>query len=46
MSRYKQVIGNRLRSHTDKRRATEVNVAVHVLNRMLGLGRPDSVRIV
>jgi hypothetical protein len=45
MSRYKQVIGDGLRSHTNKRRATEVNVAVHVLNRMLGLGRPNSVRI-
>ena len=43
MSRYKQVIGEGLRSHTDKRRATEVNVAVHVLNRMLALGRPNSV---
>ncbi len=46
MSRYKRVIGDGLRSHTDERRATEVNVAVHVLNRMLGLGRPNSVRIV
>ncbi len=46
MSRYKRVIGDGLRSHTDERRATEVNVAVHVLNHMLGLGRPNSVRIV
>jgi hypothetical protein len=46
MSRYKQVIGDGLRSHTDERRATEVNVAAHVLNRMLALGRPNSVRIV
>jgi hypothetical protein len=30
----------------DERWATEVNVAVHVLNRMLGLGRPSYVRIV
>ena len=35
MSRFKQVIGDRLRSHTDERRATDVEVAVHVLNRML-----------
>src|SRR4051812_22851266 len=34
-----------LRSRTDGRRATEVDVAVHVLNRMLELGRPISVRI-
>ncbi len=45
MSRYKQVIGDGLRSHTDGRCATEVNVGVHVLNHMLGLGRPNSVRI-
>ena len=45
MARFKQVIGEGLRSHTDERRATEVDVAVHVLNRMLELGRPNSVRI-
>jgi len=45
MSRFKQVIGDGLRSHTDGRQATEVGVAVHVLNRMLELGRPNSVRI-
>ena len=41
----KQVIGDGLRSRTDQRRATEVDVAVHALNRMLELGRPESVRI-
>ena len=45
ISRLKRVIGDRLRSHTDERRATEVDVAVHVLNRMLELGRPKYVRI-
>ena len=45
MSRFKRVIGGSLRSHADERRATEVEVAVHVLNRMLDLGRPNSVRI-
>ena len=45
MSRFKRVIGDGLRSRTDQRRATEVNVAVHALNRMLELGRPFSVRI-
>jgi hypothetical protein len=39
------VIGDRLRAHTDERRATEVDVAVHALNRMLELGRPNYVRI-
>jgi hypothetical protein len=45
MARWKQVIGDRLRAHTDARRATEVDVAVHTLNRMLELGRPSYVRI-
>ena len=45
MSRFKQVIGDGLRSYTDERQATEVDVAVHVLNRMLEPGRPNSVRI-
>ncbi len=45
MARFKQVIGDGLRSHTAERRRTEVEVAVHVLNRMLDLGRPNSVRI-
>jgi len=45
MSRWKQVIGDELRAHTDERRATEVAVAVHALNRMLDLGRPSYARI-
>ncbi len=45
IARWKQVIGDGLRSHADERRATEVAVAVHALNRMLGLGRPISIRI-
>jgi Transposase DDE domain len=45
ISRYKRVIGDGLRSHTDERRATEMDVAVYVLNRMLELGRPTYVRI-
>ena len=45
ISRYKRVIGDELRSHTEERRATEMDVAVHVLNRMLELGRPKYVRI-
>ena len=44
IARWKQVIGDRLRAHTDERRATEVDVAVYVLNRMLELGRPNYVR--
>jgi len=45
IGRFKQVIGDGLRSRTDRRRATEVDVAVHALNRMLEPGRPISVRI-
>jgi 6,7-dimethyl-8-ribityllumazine synthase len=45
ISRFKQVIRDRLRSRTDERRATGVAIAVHALNRMLEPGRPISVRI-
>jgi len=45
ISRFKRVIGDALRSRTDRRRATEVAVAVSALNRMLELARPKSVRI-
>ena len=45
VSRFKRVIGDGLRSHTDRRRATEVAIAVSVLHRMLDLGRPEYVRI-
>ncbi len=45
ISRFKRVIGGALRSRTDRRRATEVAVAVSVLSRMLELGRPEYVRL-
>ena len=45
ISRFKRVIGDGLRARTDQRQATEMTVAVAVLNRMLELGRPKSVRI-
>jgi hypothetical protein len=45
IGRYKQVIGDGLSFRDNARRTTEVGVAVHVLNRMLRLGRPISVRI-
>ena len=45
IGRWKQVIGDGLHLRMDERRATEVNVAVHVLNRKLELGRPSYVRI-
>jgi Transposase DDE domain len=45
IGRFKQVIGDGLRSRTETRRATELDVAVHALNRMLDFGRPNYVRI-
>ena len=45
IGQWKRVIGDALRSQTDARQATEVAVAVSVLNRMLGMGRPNYVRI-
>ena len=45
ISRFKRVIGDELRWHTEERRATEMDVAVHVLNCMLALGRPNYVRV-
>jgi hypothetical protein len=45
MARFKQVIGPALRFHTDEAQATEIAIAVEVLNRMLDLGRPNSVRV-
>ena len=44
-NRSKQVIGDELRAHTDERRATEVAVAVHALNRTRDLGRSSYVRV-
>src|SRR5918999_1524265 len=44
IARYKRVIGDALRSQTDGRQATEVAIAVGVLNGMLELGRPEYVR--
>jgi hypothetical protein len=45
ISRFKRVIGDGLRSRTERRRATEVAIAVRALNRMLELGRPEYIRL-
>jgi hypothetical protein len=45
IGRFRQVIGDGIRSRTDVRQDTEIAVAIHVLNRMLDFGRPNSVRI-
>jgi hypothetical protein len=44
-ARWKKVIGDGLRFHSDQARASEVAIAAQVLNRMLDLGRPNSVRV-
>ncbi len=41
ISRFKRVIGDGLRFRVDRRRATEVAVAMEALNRMLELRRPE-----
>jgi hypothetical protein len=45
IARFKQVIGDALRFHTDEAQASEIAIAVAVLNRMVDLGRPNSVRV-
>ena len=42
IGRFKRVIGDGLRSRTDQRQATEMNVAAAVLSRMPGLSRPPA----
>ena len=45
IARWKQVIGDGLRSRTDERRAAEVAIATRAFNRMLELGHPNYVRL-
>jgi hypothetical protein len=40
IGRWTQVVGDALRAHKEECRATEVEVAVYALNRMLEVGRP------
>ncbi|MGY0790297.1 IS5 family transposase [Azospirillum argentinense] len=42
---WKQVLGPALRFHTDQAQAAEIAIGGAVLNRMLDLGRPNSVRL-
>ena len=44
MGRYKAIIGARLRARDWLGHQTEAAIAVAMLNRMLGAGRPNSVR--
>lgn len=45
MFRYKNNIGDKLRSKTDDRQEVEVSLGIHLLNQMTKLGMPESVRI-
>jgi hypothetical protein len=50
INRFKRVVGDGLRSRTDRprtdrRRATAVAIALHALNRMLELERPEYIRL-
>ena len=44
-ARWKRVMDDGLRSHTDRRQATEEAIATKVLKRMLDPGRPECIRI-
>jgi hypothetical protein len=44
-ARWKRVIGDGLRFHSDEAQATEVAIAAQILNQMLDLGRLNSVRV-
>ena len=46
MFRYKRLVGDRLRAKSPESQATEARIAVNVLNRMHGLGTPDSEAVV
>ena len=45
IGRYKRVIGDALRSRTEQTETTEAALAAAALNRMLGFGHPNYVRI-
>ena len=46
MARWKGVLGEARRFHSNQAQATEVAIGVTVLNRMLDLGPPNSVRVI
>ena len=46
MSRYKRIVGDRLRARHCQAQRKEALIAVHVINRMTALGMPESVKIV
>ena len=46
MFRYKRLVGDRLRAKSPESQATEARIAVNVLDRMHGLGTPESEAVV
>jgi hypothetical protein len=45
MFRYRRLVGDGLRAKGPGAQATEARIAVNVINRMYGLGMPDSEAI-
>ncbi len=45
ISRFNQITGDGLQFRTDRRRATEIAIAVDALNRILELGNPEYARL-
>jgi hypothetical protein len=45
IQRFKQVVGDRLRAHSDAGQRTEVIVACNLLNRMFDLAHPTYARV-
>ena len=46
MGRYKSIIGDRLHARHDDAQPVEVAIGINVLNRMMNLAKPISVRVV
>ena len=45
MFRLKTLLGDRLASRRKETQATETTIKIHVLNRMLELGKPESYKL-
>jgi hypothetical protein len=43
--RYKSIVGDRLRARDPKSQEAEAIIACNILNRMIAIGRPESVAI-
>ena len=45
MYRFKNCIGDKLRTRTEERQNTEINIAIKIINTMTKLGMPNTVRV-